>query len=96
MISIEEIIAQQKRELTTQKQQESGKGTDKGFAGGQGHLSKDTSKGKEKEKGITIKEPVSQSKQVTTSKGAPSLKKMVREKLGSRVRLFQPLDHVQS
>ena len=71
MVSIEEIIALQKRELATQKQKESGKRIDKGSVGGQGHSSKDAGKGKEKEKGITIKELAPQSKQVAASKGAP-------------------------
>ena len=71
MISTKKIIALQKHELAVQKQQESGKGIDKGSVGGQGHSSKDAGKGKEKEKGITIKELAPQSKQVAASKGAP-------------------------
>ena len=58
-----------------------GKGIDKGSAGGQGHSSKDTGKGKEKEKGIIIKEPVLQSKQATASKGAPQSKKDGKRKV---------------
>ena len=62
MVLMEEIIAQQKRELTAQKQQDSGKSVNKGSVSGQRYSSKDTGKGKEKEKWITIKELVPQSK----------------------------------
>ena len=61
MVSMEEIIALQKRELAAQKQKESRKGTDKGSSSDQGHSSKNVGQGKVKEKGITIKEPASQS-----------------------------------
>ena len=81
MVSMEKIIAQQKRELTAQKQQESGKGVNKGSVSGQGYSSKDTGKGKEKEKWITIKKPVPQSKQATASKGASQSKKDKKRKV---------------
>ena len=61
MVSMEEIIALQKREFAAQKQKESGKGTDKGSSSNQGRLSKNVGQGKVKEKGITIKEHASQS-----------------------------------
>ena len=70
MVSIKEIIARQKHELTVQKQLESGKPINKGPTGGQGDSSKVTSESKGKEKGISIKEPTPQSKQVVPSKEA--------------------------
>ena len=66
MVSIEEIIALQKQDEAAKKQSESGKKTGKGVSGVQGH----SSKGKEKKKGITIKEGVSEVKQATASKDA--------------------------
>ena len=67
IVSIEKIIALQKQDEATKKQSESGKKTSKGPFGAQGH----SSKGKEKDNGITIKEGASQTKQANVSKAAP-------------------------
>ena len=55
MVSIENIIALQKQDEATKKQSKSGKKIGKGPSGAQGH----SSKGKEKDNGITIKEGAS-------------------------------------
>ena len=67
MVSIKKFIALQKQDEAAKKQSKSGKKIGKGPSGAQGH----SSKGKEKEKGITIKEGASQTKQANISKDAP-------------------------
>ena len=56
MVSLQEIIALQKRDEVAQKQQELRKKADKVPPRAQGHSSKGKGKEKEKEKGITIRE----------------------------------------
>ena len=56
MVSLQEIIAFQKRDEAAQKQQELRKEVETVPLGAQGHPSKGKGKEKEKEKGITIKE----------------------------------------
>ena len=60
MVSLHEIIAFQKRDEVARKQQELRKEADKVPLGAQGHSSK--GKGKENEKGITIREGAFQTK----------------------------------
>ena len=81
MISIEEIIALQRCELFAQ--QESGKKADKGPIGGRGHSFKVINKGKEKEKGITIKEPAPSQNKQRLQMTLPSLRRMEKGKWGS-------------
>ena len=66
MVSIEEIIAIQKCDKAAQRQQESRKKVDKGHFSAQGH----SFKGKEKEKGISIKEGAPQTTSTTVSEDA--------------------------
>ena len=67
MVSIEEIIALQKRDEAAKKQSKLGKEADKGPLVAQRH----SSKGKGKEKGITLRKSAFQAKQATISKDAP-------------------------
>ena len=82
MVLIEEIIALQRHDLPTQKQQKLEKQAYKGPIGGQGHSSKVTSKGKEEQKGITIKEPALQSKQTVASQDVLQSKRDRKMKVG--------------
>ena len=70
MVSIEEIIALQKQDEAIRKQSESGKKISKGPSSAQGH----SFKGKEKDKGISIKEGASQTRQADVVKDAPQSK----------------------
>ena len=56
MVSLQEIIALQKHDEATQKQQELRKEANKAHFDAQRHSSKGKGKEKEKEKGITIRE----------------------------------------
>ena len=84
MVSIEEIIALQKQDEATKKQSKSGKKMAKGPSGVQGH----SFKGKEKEKGIIIKEGASQTKQTTISKDTPQSKQDGKRKVGELIEAF--------
>ena len=70
MVSIEEIIALQKQDKAAKKKSESGKKADKDFSGAQGPFSK----GREKGKGITLKEGASQTRKANVPKDAPQSK----------------------
>ena len=96
MVLMEEIIALQKPELVAQKQQESGKKVDRGSTGGERHSSKDTEKGKEKKKRITIKEPIYQSKQAAVSQSVSQSKKDGKGKWRRLLKRLLPLDSVQN
>ena len=78
MVSIEAIIALQKRDEVAKKKLKSGKKASKGPLDAQRH----SSKSKEKEKGITIKEGASQTKEANVSKDAPQSKQRWEKKGG--------------
>ena len=92
MISIEEIITLQKRDEATRKKSESGKKASKGLSDVQGH----SSKGKEKEKRITIKEGASRPNKQTLPRTLPSPSKMEKERWGNRLRLLLLLGNVRA
>ena len=81
MVSIEEIIALQKQDEAAKKKSESGKKVSKDLSGTQGS----SSKGKEKEKGITIKESPSHTKQANVPKDASQSKQDGKRKMGEPV-----------
>ena len=81
MVSLQEIIALQKRDEAAQKQQELRKEADKVPLGAQGHSSKGKGKEKEKEKGITIREGAPQMEQATVPESTPQLKKDGKRKV---------------